>query len=352
MNKFYELEISEVRKETRDAVTIMFKIPDEIKPEFEYKAGQYITIVIDFDGKEERRAYSISSAPFEENLSITIKTTNPDGVSDYLNTRIFPGAKLNIMPPEGRFTAEKDLIKNKSMIMFAGGSGITPLKSMIKQNLTEGNARKILLFYANRDENSIIFKNELECLQKEYNKKFEIIHFLSDPGNDYQHLKGKFTAELTVKSLKEYAEQDYIDAGYFLCGPPALMKIIISGLKELGIPDSQIHKESFVADDIETKENDNLLLKTRNVTINLYGEELEYEVEPDETILTAAMREGHEPPFSCQIGACSTCRAKLISGKVKMDESEALTDDEIESGYILSCQAHPLTDDVIVDYDI
>ncbi len=359
--KFHPLKIKNIFQETENAVSVEFEIPDELKDTFEYKHGQYVTIKIPLEN-EERRAYSICSSPAEsDNITVAIKEKEDGFVSKYLNNEIKNGDVLEVMPPLGNFTIELEKDNLRNFIMFGGGSGITPLMSIIKTALLKEPDTKIKLFYSNTNEDSIIFKKELDELKQKYPAQFELHHFLSRPSSDWKGETGRIDKEKT-----KYIFDKFIDSNqeneYFLCGHQGMMDDIQEVMAEKNVDENRIHKESFTVElpDVTQKKNtkpesvtdfDEDELTDRNVKVILYNEELEMTVKPDETILTAAQREGFDPPFSCQIGACSTCRAKLESGKVYMEEHDALTDMEIEDGYVLTCQAHPISDDVIVNYD-
>jgi ring-1,2-phenylacetyl-CoA epoxidase subunit PaaE len=358
--KFYLLKIKNLIRETHDTVSITFEIPNDLKSTFAYKQGQYVTLKVPINGVENRRAYSICSSPVNgEALTIAVKKVDDGVVSRYLNDSLKVGDYLEIMPPMGNFVVEVSEASQKQYVMIGAGSGITPLMSMIKTILHIESKSKVALIYQNRNSDTIIFQNELEKLSVKYVNRFLIIHVLSRPESDWTGLSGRLNAEKIKKLVSDIANNDIFSAQFYLCGPQGMMHEAEVALKELKVATHQIHKESFTAPlpKIIDETEHNILLKmeeeliTRIVKLRLYGENYVYEVEPDETVLTAAMREGYDPPFSCQIGACSTCRAKLISGKVLMDERDSLTDDEIEEGFILTCQSHPLTDDVLIDYD-
>lgn len=292
-------------------------------------------------------------------MTIAVKKVDDGIVSRYLNDSLKEGDFLEIMPPMGNFIVETNPENKRDYLMLGGGSGITPLMSMIKTILTIEIESKVTLIYQNRDTDSIIFKDTLENLALQYKDRFKVINIFSRPGNDWKGLTGRLDRHIIKQLITDELGDKAYSAEFYLCGPQGMMQEAEISLKELNVATHQIHKESFTAPlpKIVDEDEQNILLKltddlkTRFVKIRLYGEIYNYEVEPDETVLTAAMREGYDPPFSCQIGACSTCRAKLISGKVLMDERDSLTDDEIEDGFILTCQSHPLTDDVFIDYD-
>lgn len=356
--KFYTLKIAELRRETIDTVSISFDIPNDLKETFKYKAGQYITIKIPVNGEENRRAYSISSSPNDPNLTISVKKIDDGRVSNYINNNLKIGDYIEVMPPLGNFTIEPKQNDENYYLLIGAGSGITPLISIIKTVLSQEPKSKINLIYQNRNEESIIFKNELERLQSEFSDRFSVLHYLSKPETDYTENVGRLDSIKILNHIKILAGDNLFKTEFFICGPLGLMAETELALKNLMIASYKIHKESFTSslESLKEEREDIILesseeLKDRKVKIILYGDELEMIVAPDETILTAGQREGYDPPYSCQIGACSTCRAKLKSGKVFMDERDSLTDEEIEEGYVLTCQAHPLTDDVIIDFD-
>lgn len=353
---FFKLRISKVRHETKDAVTIIFDLPNSIKEHFHFLAGQYLTLRFEIDGIEHRRAYSIISSPeLDEPLAVTVKRTDNGVISNYIHMKMKQGAEIDVMPPDGNFTVKPNENKSKHYFLFAAGSGITPIYSILKTVLTAEPNSKLSLIYSNKDENSIIFKDDLEQLTEKHPENLDITHILSHPMSGWEGLQGRIneqTAEYLIKSKVD----DHIEiAEFYVCGPAGFMDSVNSTLNQMNISEEKIHFESFTAPvtdgKFEDSEDAKLEITSRQVTVRIYGEEHLINVEPEETILTTAIAAGLNPPFSCQVGACSTCRARLISGKVHMDARDALTDNEIEEGFVLTCQSHPLTDDVFVDYD-
>ncbi len=351
-NKFYPVAVKQVIKETPSAVSVVFDIPQNLQDEFSYKHGQYLTLKVIVNGQENRRAYSICSSPyFENDLKIAIKKVDDGSVSVYLNDNLKSGDIVEIMSPNGHFTIDLNAENKKNYCFVGAGSGITPLISIIKSVLFAESQSTVLLIYGNRNQSEIIFNDEIDELQKKYPNRFKVIHILTQPFDGYAGLRGRINNNLLESIIKN--EQITVkNTEYFLCGPVEMMKNAEGMLINWNVNKNQIHKESFtVSEKGENVSNEIDELKPRKVKILLYSEELEMIVQPDETITTAAQREGYDPPYSCQIGACSTCRAKIVSGKVMMEERDSLTDDEIEEGYILTCQSHPLTDDVVIDFD-
>lgn len=355
------LKIKNIIKETDRAISVSFDIPEELKSIYNYKPGQFITLKPEINGKTHKRAYSISSSPnFEEDLTVTIKAIDNGVVSNYLLNHLNINDLIEVHPPAGKFTFDFKPENQNNYVFFAGGSGITPVMSLIKSALAIEPKSNIILFYSNRDENSIIFKQQLEYLEKKYYDRFKIVHILSKASESWFGLRGRIDKNRALSLIKDYVSKpNSVDTHYFLCGHQGMMAEILECLDYLNVGKENIHKESFTKlnvngfDDKSKKivETDSKKIIKRKIKIKIYSETFDLFVNPDETILTAALRESLDPPFSCQIGACASCRAKLISGKVVMDERDALTDDEIEQGYILTCQAHPITDDVIIDYD-
>ncbi len=351
--RFHGLKVSAIKKETDDAVTISFEVPPELEGTFSYLPGQYLTLKLDAGGAELRRAYSISSSDYcGEPLSVTVRRSPGGTVSQIINDDIKPGDAIEVLPPLGRFTANPDPDRERLYIMFGAGSGITPLISIIKSVLKVEVMSRIVLFYQNRYEEGIIFKELIGELEQ-IHPNFRVYHFLSRPSAGWTGMSGRIDIGTAMGLVGDLDEELLATASYYLCGPQTMMDELQAGLKTKGVDASLVHRESFTVPLEETGrtiEQKPALLE-RDVVIKLYGETSTIRVRPDETIVRAALREGLEPPFSCQIGACSTCRAKTLSGELSMDEREALTDDEIGEGFVLTCQAHPLTDDVIINYD-
>ncbi len=351
-NKFYPVTVKQVIRETPSAVSVILDIPQTLKDEFIYKHGQYLTLKVSFDGQENRRAYSICSSPFNENdLKIAIKKVDDGLVSRYLNENLKIGDIVEVMPPNGHFTIELNKNNEKNYCFIGAGSGITPLISIIKSVLFVESKSTILLIYGNRNTTETLFDSEISGLQNKYPSRLNVVHIHTQPTDNYIGLRGRINNDL-LESIFKNERIDINKTEYFLCGPVEMMKDAEDLLFSNNVNKKQIHKESFtIAEKDEKMKNETDEFKPRKVKIILYSEELEMLVQPDETITSAAQREGFDPPYSCQIGACSTCRAKVISGKVVMDERDSLTDDEIEEGYVLTCQSHPLTDDVVIDFD-
>lgn len=352
--EFHKLQVTKRIQETKDTCSLQFSIPEEIKSIFKYKPGQYLTLKLNIEGNEERRAYSISSCPTTDDfIQITIKNIDGGFVSSFLVNNIYEGDWLEVFPPLGNFTVDPNPENKKNYVMIAGGSGITPLMSMIKSVLVGEPNSNILLLYSNRYSDNIIFKNELNDFVSQYPNRLVIHHFISKENIDQNNFYGRLSPEVFKKIAIEESS-NFQDAEYYLCGPTSLMQSIEQTIDELQIPKSKLHKESFVSSNLYDEESAKPELpeyQTRDIRVRVYGQEYNLRVEKEDNIITAGIKNGLIFPYSCQIGACSTCRAKIVSGDVYMEVREGLTDAEVEQGYILTCQSHPMSDDVVIDFD-
>lgn len=355
--KFHTLEIDSVQKVTADAVAISLKVPEELKPVFLYSAGQYITIKIDVDGVSHRRNYSLCSSPvYDEPLTIAVKRVSDGVVSSWLTSHLHPGLTLEVYPPMGNFTKEMHKDHVRHYLLIAGGSGITPILSILKSILRIEPKSVATLFYANRNSDQIIFDAEISQLVEKHPNALHVVHVLEEESPGRTPYQGRLDSEMIERLVDTYVPSfDSLDV--FICGPQAMMDIAVAYMHANGVDDRHIHREYFTISkesmDVESTTNttSDTEIITRRVKIKLYGKVSEFDVNPDETILSAAQRVDLDPPYACQIGACCTCRARLVSGTAIMDEREALSDDEIADGYVLTCQAHPTSDGVMADYD-
>ena len=343
------LKVKDINKQTADSVTIVFEQPEE---KIEYKAGQYITCICDLEDKEERRAYSLSTSPYmNEPLSITIKKEDGGKVSNYFYDHLKPGDELKIIQPMGNFTTAFNEDNQRHLIMIGGGSGITPLMSLITSALEIEKHSFITLIYGNRNEDTIIFKDKLSELEDKYPDRIKVHHVLSRPSSNWRGIKGRLDPETLNNIMKESPE--YYQTEFFLCGPRGLMQMVEDTLKDNEVSDDHIHKESFVAsseiEDVEIVKKP--LDQPKEVTILYDGEEYTIEVVPGKTILETALDNDIDLPYSCQSGICTTCRCKKLEGEIEMEETEGLTDEELKEGYVLVCVGHPLTKKVKLEVE-
>jgi ring-1,2-phenylacetyl-CoA epoxidase subunit PaaE len=361
--KFHTLKIRDVVNETHDSISIVFDVPDDLRETFHYKPGQYLTVQVIVDDQKLRRAYSLSSSPLtDEHLKITIKRVHAGRVSNFLNDWAKAGLELEVMPPLGNFAVDINANNHQHYILFGGGSGVTPIMSILKSVLAGEPQSRVTLFYANRNFESIIFYNELNALKEKYTGRFTLIESLDEYADDWHGEKGMIDKIKAGALIRKFCGDSYQSAVYYICGPAGMMQEAESALAMLGIDKTQIHREHFTsnlsledleptvagADEEVAEEPLQFPVKAKVI---LDGTASEIEINEEDTVLEAAMDAGLDPPFACQIGACTTCRAKLKHGKVKMKDREALTDEEIEEGYILTCQSHPVTNALEVDYD-
>ena len=342
--RYINLKIKEIKKETDDAVTVIFEKPAE---PLQYKPGQFLTLILPIDGEEVRRSYSLSSSPFtDENPAVTVKRVDQGKASNYINDHLKPGDTFKVMKPAGHFVVEPDAQNEKTYILFAAGSGITPVMSIIKSVLAVEPKSTVLLIYQNRHENSIIFKDELEQLEQQHPGRFTIIHFLSRPSANWQGRQGHVDGDNTKEILSEVVNGNFDDAEYYVCGPEGFMHAVLQALEEQGIPGKQIHRESFYTADEPAKKSseaadDSGKTASFEVTILLDGEEYKVQVPPEKTILEAALDENIDMPFSCQSGVCTACRGKLLEGELHRGDEDGLSNEEIEEGYVLNCVSRP-----------
>ncbi|SRX52652.1 2Fe-2S iron-sulfur cluster-binding protein [Aequorivita sp. CIP111184] len=344
MSEFHALTVSELKKETPNSVSISFSVPENLKKLFTFKAGQYITIQHQNDGKDLRRAYSICSSPKSGLLKVAVKKVEKGAFSEYANKDLKVGDILRVMPPMGKFILEPNL---KNYAAFAAGSGITPVLSLVKSTLEEMPHSTFLLVYGNQNVEETMFYNEILELQKLFPNRFYAEFVFSR--KEAENAKfGRIDRSIVNFFLKnKYAET--IHEAFYLCGPEEMIDEVSATLKHNGINSKQIHHELF-----STAEKGLLVEKhdgNTNITITL-DDDVEIFVMPQtKSILEAALDQGLDPPYSCQGGICSTCIARLKEGKAEMRKNQILTESEIAEGLILTCQAHPTTPTVVVDYD-
>ncbi len=343
---YLNLKVKEVVKETADAVSIHFEQPEGNT--VSYQSGQFLTVIVNVNGKEERRAYSLCSSPFvDDSPAVAVKRVEGGIVSNYLNDSVKAGDTVKLMEPNGNFTTEFSTTNERHIVLFGGGSGITPLISIAKSTLDQEPNSKVTLVYANRNKESIIFNDAINKMSAD--DRFNVVHVLEATSSEIESHEGYLSQDIIDIVLKSL---DVNKAEFFICGPTPMMDLTLASLSALGVPDSQVRKESFVSTSADTAKEDNANsgeIVAREITVIYDGDEYKYTVEPGETILEKGLDEDVDLPFSCQSGLCTACRGKCLSGKVKMDEDEGLSEAEINEGYVLPCVSHPLTDDVVIE---
>ncbi|HWJ93622.1 MAG TPA: 1,2-phenylacetyl-CoA epoxidase subunit PaaE [Telluria sp.] len=356
MSKFYPLTVAKVRNETRDAIAVTFDVPRELKDTFAYKQGQHLTLRAIIGGEDVRRSYSICSAVQDDSLRVAIKRTPGGLFSAWANEEIKPGVVLDVMPPMGHFNVPLDAKNEKHYLAFAAGSGITPILSIIKTTLLAEPKSRFTLVYGNRASSSVIFRDELTDLKDAYLERLKIVYVMSREQQDIDLFNGRITQEKCGQFLKHWIDIGDIDVA-FICGPEDMMHGVSASLQEAGLPKERIRIELFAASipkhEHKPRRVEEGAKHLAEVTVIMDGNAASFTMDKDkESVLDAGLRAGLDMRYSCKGGVCSTCRCKVIEGEVEMDVNYALEDYEVARGFVLSCQSFPISDKVVVDFDI
>jgi len=334
-----QLKVEAIKWETPDTATFFFANLSGEK--ISYTAGQFITLVFTHHEEEIRRSYSLSSSPDEELLSITVKRITNGEISRFMLTKIKPGDIINAVEPAGRFTIP-NFTEQKDILLFAAGSGVTPIFSQLKYILNRPGKSKLTLIYSSQDANSILFKTALDELALQNPGRLEIIYLLSSTGNRLHNI---MVEELVRESINFSSSK----AEFYLCGPFAYMRMIRLTLLYMGLDPDQIRKENFVIETVAVSGNA-ANYPPRNIRIHFKNEMHDLVVAENQSILQAALQNNIPLPYSCRAGVCSTCMAHCKSGKVDMPVNDVLTDADLSRGWVLTCTGHPVTDDVVIDF--
>ena len=355
MAKFHNIKVFDIYKVTKDCSVVTFQIPDELIPEFQYHQGQHLTLKTIIEGEDVRRSYSLCSSPIENKWQVAVKRINGGLFSTFINENLKKGDFIEIMPPSGKFNVEINPENAKNYIAFAAGSGITPVLSIIKTHLALEPNSTFKLFYLNRSVKSIIFKEEIEQLKNRYFGRFEIFHFLTKEQRFSELFNGRFTKEkIQVLTNKIIDVKNTDDC--FICGPEDMIFLLRDELVAAGLDQDKIHYELFTSGISEAdKERIKRIVEHKaegtDVTIIDGGKEFHFVMdEAYDNILDGALAAGADLPFACKGGVCSTCKCKVIEGEVEMKVNYALDAHEVAKGLVLSCQAVPTTDKVVVDF--
>ena len=363
---FHQLSVKKVTAETADAVTLTFEVPAGLKESYQYTQGQYLTLKFQLNGKEERRSYSMCSSPLENDLSVTIKKVKGGKISTHIHQNIKVGDTIEVMQPDGRFYTELKEENKKNYYLIGAGSGITPLMSILKTVLEKEPMSHVFLLYGNRNEDFIIYKNELDQLEKKYGGQLIVEHILSQPKREKKSglgglfSKGKTTwtgkvGRIDGNVVKKFIEENaprHKASEFFICGPGTMIDDVEKTLQAKDFKKENIHREYFTAADSGGAAAASTGVSGAKVKATLDGKIHEVAVPEGKQILFALLDKNIDAPYSCTSGACSTCMAKVTKGSVKMEVCYALDDAEVENGFVLTCQSHPTTEEVELTFDV
>lgn len=357
MAEFYSIKVTDVYKETKDTSVVVFDIPEHLRDNFKFIQGQHLTLKKDINGEDVRRSYSLCSSPIDNEWKVAIKQI-PGGVfSTYVNTELKAGDELEIMEPSGNFYVDIDASTPKNYIGFAAGSGITPMLSIIKTHLELEPNSTFKLFYLNRTAKSIIFKEEIEQLKNKFFQRFHTFHFLTREQRDIEFLNGRFTPEklqILTNTFIDIADTN----DCFICGPQDMIFLIRDELQAAGLDASKIHYELFFtgsSDEDNRHITEVLEHKAEGTAVTIIdgGKEFQFIMEDDyDNLLDGALAAGADLPFACKGGVCSTCKCRVVEGSVEMKINYALDEKEVAQNLVLSCQAVPTSEKVVVDFDV
>lgn len=356
MIHFHSLRVKRVEKETDDCVSIEFDVPEELKEAFQFKQGQNLTIKKILNGEELRRNYSICTSPFDNKLKVAVKKAEGGLFSTWANEELKAGDTLEVLPPTGNFYTELDPAQKKNYVAFAAGSGITPILSIIKTTLAVEPKSTFTLVYGNRTKNAIIFKENLEALKDKFIDRFRIYHILSREITDAEINNGRIDVNKLELLFSKLIDINACDE-FFLCGPEEMIFCIKGYLEGKVVAGDKIHFELFTVPGEKrsggrSQKSEKDEGPKAKVSVKLDGIMFDFDLDYEgESILDAALKTGADLPYACKGGVCTTCKAKLMLGKVSMDVNWGLEPEEVAKGYILTCQSHPQTDQIVVDFD-
>lgn len=347
MSHFYPLVVSDVTPLTPSSVAISFKVPQELKDEFKFRAGQYLTIKHPSAEGEIRRSYSLCSSPTDAKITVGIKKVPGGAFSVYANEKLTPGDVLEVMPPHGRFVLESGEQRAKIMA-FAAGSGITPIMSIVQTALAGNPESQVILVYGNQSREETMFFEELEALKNTYPDRLSI-HYLFSRNKEDEGMFGRIDKSI-VNYITKNKHKDFVPDSYYLCGPESMIETVTETLLENGVAQDNIHHELFTASE---SEGDTSGIPEGMTHLEVILDDSVHTLEMDHKtlVLDAVLKAKIDAPYSCQGGVCSTCIARIKEGTAKMERNQILTDSELEEGFILTCQAHPTSEILKIDYD-
>ena len=352
--RFHRLAVNDLRRESADAVSLTFAIPPALTADYSFNPGQYLTLRTTMEGEEVRRSYSICSGPDDGELRIAVKKVDGGAFSSWAADELKSGDELDVMTPTGRFGVAHSPGEARVHAGFAAGSGITPILSIVKGVLAREPDSRFFLFYGNRTSSGMLFRETLEELKDRFMQRLSVFHVLSGEQQDIPILHGRLDGEkvrLLLRALVPAASVDHV----FICGPAGMSEDVEVTCRDIGIPTERIHVERFVSG-LGGKPREKKIIAASAppkalAALVIDGKRREVPVAEDESILDAALRAGMDLPFACKGGMCSTCRARLVEGEAQMEVNYSLEPWELKAGFILTCQARPVSDRVVVDYD-
>lgn len=352
--KFHRLAVDDLRRETPDAVSMTFAIPDDLAGEYAFAPGQYLTLKTVMDGEEVRRSYSICSSPEDQELRIAVKKVDGGAFSSWALDHLRSGDEFDVMTPTGRFGVAHAPDDARIHVGFAAGSGITPIMSIIRGVLAREPKSRFFLFYGNRTATGILFRQALEELKDRFMGRLSVFHVLSKEEQDLPILSGRLDRDKVSVLLRSMVPAQAIDH-VFVCGPTAMSDEIAATCAEMGIPEERVHVERFVSG-LGGKPRPKPVVAPEAppkavASLIVDGKRKDVPMADGETVLDAALRAGVDLPYACKGGMCSTCRAKVVKGETKMDVNYSLEPWELKAGFVLTCQAHPVSERIVVDYD-
>ncbi len=360
-HQFYSLLLREIRQETPDCVSLEFEVPVSLRDVFAYRAGQYLTLRAELDGEEVRRSYSLCSAPYEGRWRVAVKEVPGGRFSTFVNRRLPKGfasgeVKLDVMPPQGDFVFDVDKQSEGFYVFFAAGSGITPVIAMLKEGLYRESKSRFVLFYGNRTSEHIIFREELAGLKNRYPDRFSLYYVMSaeHPGSELFY--GRINKEKCRVFFSTLINPEEVD-DFYLCGPLGMIEEVEAVLEEFSVPSGKWHKELFTVEGAAISAKQSSTVEQRAVAralIEVIIDDETFSFEWDGTednIVDAGLANRIDMPYSCKGGVCSTCKAKVLEGEVHMRMNYALEEDQVEGGYVLSCQCVPLSEKVVLSFD-
>jgi ring-1,2-phenylacetyl-CoA epoxidase subunit PaaE len=352
--RFHRLAVGDLRRESADAVSLTFAIPRELAGDYSFAPGQYLTLRTTIDGEEVRRSYSICSGPDDGELRIAVKKVDGGAFSNWAADELKAGDQLDVMTPTGRFGIAHAPSEARVYVGFAAGSGITPILSIVKGVLAREPHSRFFLFYGNRSTGGMLFREALEELKDRFMQRLSVFHVISGEEQDIPILHGRLDGDkvrVLLRSLVPASSVDHV----FICGPAGMSEDIEATCRDIGIAESRIHVERFVSEFGGKPRAKAVVQLTAppkaTASLIIDGKRRDVPVAEDESILDAALRAGMDLPFACKGGMCSTCRAKLVEGDARMEVNYSLEPWELKAGFILTCQARPVSDKVVVDYD-